>query len=403
MAQFKCTISDAGGKIISKTISALSREAAQKMLEKEGKIVVSLQESKQRKKWWEWGGSLSQKDILLIARRISDMTNRGFSVLDALHSIELQAQNPKLKEVVQHVKHQIELGNSLSDALAEYPQYFSNVYISLVKVGEESGNLPKVLSQLEKQERQMYQLKKKALAALIYPAIILTLMIVIGIGLVLFLIPFLRDIFAGFTAALPLPTRVLLATELFLRQYWWMLILGILGFAVSLKIFFSNPHFVRVWDKGFIKVPILGSYIKSYNSAQIIRTFSTLNKSEIPLVQSLEILATVPRNTSYRDIIRLVREDVNKGTIFSAAIEKHGHLFSPLVIESIKLGEQTGNLSDSMTYLAEVFEEDLKNNLTMLTKFIQPFLLVILGIMVTLFALAVIVPLQRIPTLMQQR
>lgn len=402
MAQFKYTINSPEGKVITKIITSATRESAQKMLEKDGSLIVSLKEIKQHKKWWEWSSSLRQKDIIMITKRIGDMTGHGFSVVDALRTIELQAHSPTLKKVVQDVKSQIEMGNSLSNALASYPRYFSNVFVSLVKVGEESGTLPKVLKYLEKQENQMYKLKKKAVSAMIYPAVIMSMMVIIGIGMVMFLIPFLRDIFSSFEADLPLPTRILMGTEEFIRTKGYLMLAGIVLSVISVKVAFRSKAVRRTWDKFLLHIPILGSVIKSYNAARIIRTFATLNKTGVPMIQSLDILKTVPKNTAYSGALHLVREDVNKGKIFSAAMEIHPKLFSPLVIESIKLGEDAGNLGDSMNYLAEVFEDEVKGQIKALTTFIQPFLLVLVGLMVAGFALSVIVPLQRIPSLIQQ-
>jgi len=401
--EFKASISDPKSNIVTKTITATSKEAAQKVLEKDGSLIISLKQITKKKKWYQWSSPLRQKDILMITKRIGDMTGHGFSVVDALRTIELQTHQPTLKEVVETLRHKVEMGNSLADALKTYPRYFSNVYVSLVAVGEKSGTLPKIFKYLEKQEKQLYELKKKALSAMAYPAVILSLMLVIGIGMVIFLIPFLRDIFDDFTAELPLPTRMLMGTEAFISSYWWILLIGIISTVTLTKLLFRSKSFVKAWHSLLLKIPFLGSLIKSYNAARIIRTFATLNRTGVPMLESLRILETVPNNQAYRISLQTIREDVDKGAIFSVAIEKHPKLYSPLVIESVKLGESTGNLSDSLHYLAEIFEQEVKETLTTLTKVIQPLLLILVGLMVAGFALSVIVPLQRIPTLMNNR
>jgi len=400
MTQFKYSISTAKGKVKSGIITAQNRSAAQKLLSKHGNLVVSLLESKHQKHWWQWSSSLGQKDILMITKRIGDMTKHNFSVIDALNTLELQSQNLTMKEVVQTLKHQIELGNTLSEALKSYPQYFSRVYISLIKVGEETGSLSKVMRYLEKQEKQIYRLKSKALGAMVYPAVIVGLMIVIAIGMILFLIPFLRDIFSGFQAALPLPTRILLGSEAFIKQYWWALLGGLAVISLSLKLLMRQQWFTSGLDALLIRIPFLKGLIKKYNSAQVIRTFSTLNKTGVPLLKSLEILSGVPSNEGYRNALSRVRADVDRGEIFSDALSKHPGFFSGLIIESVKLGEKSGNLSDSMEYLADIFEQEVKSDLNTLTKLIQPLLLVMVGVLVAGFALSIIVPLQRIPSLL---
>ncbi|MDZ4217095.1 MAG: type II secretion system F family protein, partial [Candidatus Gracilibacteria bacterium] len=397
MPLYQYSIRDPKGKIINQTVSAMSREAAQKMLEKNGSLIIALKEIKKTKHWWEWSSPLKQKDILLITKRVGDMTRHGFSIVSALKTIELQTQNTTLKRVTQDIKNQVELGNSFSDALATYPKYFSNVFISLVKVGEQSGTLPTVLKYVEKQERQIYTLKKKAIGAMIYPSIILSMMVLIGIGMIIFLIPFLKDIFSRFTNQLPLPTWVLMKSEEILRTYWYLFVGGGITVLGGTKLLMMQKAVIEFKDRVFIHLPVFGKLIKSYNSAQIIRTFSTLNKTGVPLIQSLKILETVPKNSNYRNALQQITAEVDRGNIFSSSIEKFPNLFSPLVIETVKLGEEAGNLGDSMYYLAEVFEEEVKGNLKALTTFIQPLLLILVGVMVAGFALSVIVPLQKIP------
>ncbi|MDP2691436.1 MAG: type II secretion system F family protein [bacterium] len=403
MPLYQYSIRDPKGKIINQTVSAMSREAAQKMLEKNGSLIIALKEIKKTKHWWEWSSPLKQKDILLITKRVGDMTRHGFSIVSALKTIELQTQNTTLKRVTQDIKNQVELGNSFSDALATYPKYFSNVFISLVKVGEQSGTLPTVLKYVEKQERQIYTLKKKAIGAMIYPSIILSMMVLIGIGMIIFLIPFLKDIFSRFTNQLPLPTRVLMKSEEILRTYWYLFVGGGITVLGGTKLLMMQKAVIEFKDRVFIHLPVFGKLIKSYNSAQIIRTFSTLNKTGVPLIQSLKILETVPKNSNYRNALQQITAEVDRGNIFSSSIEKFPNLFSPLVIETVKLGEEAGNLGDSMYYLAEVFEEEVKGNLKALTTFIQPLLLILVGVMVAGFALSVIVPLQKIPSMIQNR
>ncbi|MDP3975481.1 MAG: type II secretion system F family protein, partial [bacterium] len=358
MPQYSYLIADDQGKTKGGTLVAPSKEAAVKKAGKDGQV-VSLQELKTKRKWYEWSSGLRQKDIPLITKRIGDMTEHGFTVIDALKTIELQTQNQTLKDVVQDIKNKTEQGSTLADSLTNYPQYFSTVYTSIIKVGEESGTLSKSLKYLEKQEAQSYALKQKVVSAMTYPAIIVGLMIVIGVGMIIFLIPFLRTLFGKLKAELPLPTQILLGTEEFLRTYWWAILIAMILSFASLRLLFRKEGFRRFWDGLILHIPIFGSLAKSYNAAQIIRTFATLNQTSIPLIEALDILTTVPKNSQYRKALVQIRNDVEKGEIFSAATAKHPQLFSPLIIESIKLGENAGNLTDSLSYLAKLFEDDV--------------------------------------------
>lgn len=403
MAKFQYTIVDQKGNLTSGNLISSNRETAMRDLIAQSQKIVSLEEIVSNKKWWQMSfGHLGQKELILITRRISSMTKHGFSVIDSLRSIELQAQNPILKEVIEHIRSRVELGNTLADSLKEYPRYFSSVYVSIVRVGEESGKLAEVLQYLERQQTQIYELKKKAFAAMIYPLVIISLMIIIATGMILFLIPFLKDIFSSFSAELPLPTRIMMQTEPILKQYWWALLAGGLALYGAGKMLFKQSGFAAGWDKILMHIPLFGGIIKSFNVAQIIRTFATLNQSGVPITTSLEILTTVPNNSHYKAALEMVEKEVKKGSIFSAALGKHTKLFPPLVIESIKLGERTGNLTDSSVYLAELYEEEVKDALDTLTTLIQPLLMVLVGAMVAGFAISVILPLQRLPQLIQQ-
>jgi len=404
MAKFQYSIVDSKGSLSSGELVASDRETAMRDLISKSQKIVSLEELKSEKKWYQihLGSRLGQKELILITKRISTMTAHGFSVVDSLRSIELQAQNPVLKEIIEHVRSKVELGNSLCDALKEYPKYFSNVYTSIVHVGEETGKLSEVLQYLERQQTQSYELKRKAVSAMIYPAIIVIMMVLIATGMILFLIPFLRDIFSSFSAELPLATRVLMQSEPILRNYWWAILGGLLVLYGIGKFLFAQHSFKSSWDTTLLHLPLFGNIIKSYNVAQIIRTFATLNKSGVPMTQSLEILTSVPNNIIYKEAMESVEQEVKKGSIFSTAMGKYTNIFPPLVIESIKLGERTGNLTDSSSYLADLYEEDVKETLQTLTTLIQPLLMILVGMMVAGFALAVIMPLQRLPQLIQQ-
>lgn len=356
-----------------------------------------------KKPWWQWSSGLTQKDILLITKRIGDMTGHGFSVVDSLRTLELQAENQTLKEVATTLRSQVEMGNTLADSMTMYPRYFSNVYVNLVRVGEKSGTLSKSLHDLLDHQTQQYELKRNVLSALTYPAIILSLMVVIAIGMILFLIPFLKDMFASFSAELPLPTRILLKSEHILKTYWWIILLG-LGVLVSSIIFLLRQDKVRLLvDRMILHIPILGPLVRSYQVSQIIKTFATMQLNGIPIRESLQIVTAVPGNRVYRQAMESVVHDVERGSIFSDALSKFPKLFSPLVIESVKLGEKAGNLGDSLNSLAELFQDDVKASLKTLTTLIQPLLLILVGVMVAGFALSIIVPLQRLPSLMQKK
>ena len=405
MAKFQYSMVDGKGVISSGSLMSFNRETALRDLMRGGRKVISFDEVSNEKKWWEisLNTGLSQKEIILITKRIANMTEHGFSVMDSLRSIELQAQTPALKDVIEHVRGRVELGNSLADALKQYPKYFSSVYVSIVRVGEESGNLAKVLKYLEKQQTQSYELRRKAIGAMIYPAIIVSLMLIIAVGMIIFLIPFLKNIFSSFSTELPLATRILMNSEPFLKSYWWAITGGALVLYGIMRVLFSNPGFRIFWDRTLLRLPLLGGILQSYNVAQIVRTFATLNQSGVPMTESLNIMTSVPNNTCYKKAMESIKHDVDHGAIFSVSMGKHVDIFPPLVIESIKLGERTGNLTDSSTYLAELYEDEVKETLEILTTLIQPLLLVIVGVMVGTFAIAIIMPLQRLPQLIQHR
>jgi len=406
MAVFTYTALDGQGAIRNGEMGAESREEAIATLEQEFQRVISIKEQTTTKKWWQiaiGGKRLSQKDIILITKRMSTMIGHGFSVIDCLRSIELQTQDPKLKRIIGEIKSKVELGTNFSDTLKSYPESFSTAYISIVKVGEESGKLSEVLGYLVRQETQLYELKKKAISAMIYPSVIIGLMVTIAIGMIIFLIPFLNDIFGSFDADLPAATVMLMKAEPILRSYWWALLAGLIGMYFCFSYLKALPNIKIYLDQIIIKLPFFGKLFRQYNIARITRTFATLNVSGVPMGQSLDILTTVPNNIVYKRALEVVRENVDKGMIFSEALSKYESIFSLLVIESIRLGEKTGNLNDSSVYLAELYEEELKDSLGTITTLIQPLLLVLVGVMVAGFALAVITPLQKLPQMIQQQ
>lgn len=330
---------------------------------------------------------------IFFTHNLQVMVRAGLSLATALKTLAEQTSNKAFRIILEDVSIYVSRGIALSDALAHHPKVFSDLFVNMVRAGEKSGKLEEVLEQLTIQIRKSNSLISKVRGALTYPIIVIVAMVGIGIAMMTFVIPKITAVFVESNAVLPLPTRVLIATSDFMVTNGIWIGIGFVIFIILFIRFIHTKKGKKMWHTFLLKLPVFSPILKKVNLAKFARTFSSLLKTDIPIVQAFHITATTMGNVCYRDVVETTAERVKKGVTVSTVIKEYPKLFSPLMAQMIAVGEETGTLDNILEELALFYEEDVDNTMSNLTTIIEPILMIILGLGVGAMAIAIIMPM----------
>jgi len=333
---------------------------------------------------------------VMMTRNLGSMLTAGLTVTRALSVIERQTKNLKLKNVVKQIGAKINKGDSFFVSLQDFPEVFSDLYVAMIRAGEESGNLAESLQTLAIQMEKSSTIKKKIKGAMIYPAIVITVMFVIGILMMIFVMPTITDLFKGMNKDLPATTQALISTSDFLVNHTFLALLGIIS-VISGFIYFLRTKIGKYTTSWLVpKLPVIGTLAKETNSARTARTLSSLLNSGVDVIQALEITEEVVQNIFYKRILRTARNRVEKGTALSESFIERPDLYPILVGEMILVGEETGQIAGMLKELAIFYETEVERKTKDLSTIIEPLLMVVIGAGVGFFAMALIGPIYSI-------
>ncbi len=404
MAIFTYQGEDNEGKKVTETVTAEDRYAVYDIARTNGHTISSIEEQS--------GFSfknlinmeainykmarVKQDELVMVTRNLGSMLVAGLTVIRALSVIERQSSNAKLKGVIKKISARLNKGDQFNEALKEFPEVFSDLYIAMVRAGEESGNLAESLQTLAVQMERASTLKKKIKGAMMYPSIVLTVMLIIGVLMMIFVMPQITVVFKGMGKDLPAMTRVLINTSDFMVNYTVFTIGGLLGFFIGMGYLLrSKPG--KIGTSWLVpKLPVIGTLAKEMNSARTARTLSSLLNSGVDVIQSLEITEEVVQNVFYKKILRDARARVEKGSALSDAFIERSDLYPILVGEMILVGEETGQIAGMLGELAIFYETEVERKTKDLSTIIEPLLMVVIGGGVGFFALALISPIYSI-------
>ncbi|HMA78572.1 MAG TPA: type II secretion system F family protein [Candidatus Paceibacterota bacterium] len=404
MATFTYTGTDRDGKRVTETVSADDRFSVYDIARESGHTVDEVRDAKR----FSAGSFLNMErinaflsrikadELVMMTRNLSSMLIAGLPLSRALSVIERQSSNPKLKAVIADVSDQIERGSGLHEALGRYPKVFSDLYVSMVRAGEEGGTLAEALSTLAVQMERSSTLKKKIKGAMIYPSIVMVIMLSIGVLMMIYVMPSITSTFVDLEVELPATTQALIATSDFMVANTLVVLLGLIaaiaGFIYGLRTYYGKMIFHWI----IIRLPVIGNMVKEANSAQMARTLSSLLHSGVDVILALSITEDVIQNVYYKPIIKEAATRVEKGTALSETFIEHSKLYPVLVGEMILVGEETGEISQMLEQLATFYENEVEQKTKDLSTIIEPILMVVIGGTVGFFALAMIAPIYSI-------
>ncbi len=338
--------------------------------------------------------TLFQKMLFLDHLRI--MIKGGLSIIEALGVLERETANKKLKEAIVEIKKNVEQGEPLSTALSKHPKIFSKMYVRMIEAGETAGQLESSLEQAVIQMKKAYELTSAIKGAMIYPGVILTAMLGIGIMMITVVLPQLTSLFKEMNAELPLATRILITiSDIASQPVYLFLIIACIGgctggFILLLK---RVPSFRASFHAFTLHLPIAGNIIKQINLARFSLTLSSLLKSTIPVVDAVNITADTCSNVQYQIALHEGSETIKRGSPLSEILQKYDTLFPPMVVEMVLVGEQSGDVESLLTELANFYNDEVNKTMKNFTTIIEPVIIITIGIAVAGMAVAVIMPM----------
>ncbi len=340
----------------------------------------------------------SRKDILHFTSQLAVMVRAGISLQDALEGIGEQCDNEKFRAVLHDLRIRIEEGNSFSQALAEHPQVFTNLYVNMVAAAEVSGSLSDMLQKLAEYLDQEAETRSQVRGALVYPVIIAVMAISVTVFLLVFVLPRFTRIFMGKEHLLPTPTIVLMATSGFLRT-WWYLLIPALGAAFWGLHYFVGTTTGRLWwDRAKLKLPLICTLCRSLYITRSLHTMGVLTRAGVPILNTLSITAHISGNVLYKDMWLGVYEEVRQGKKIAVSLNRY-KLMPSSVVQMIRSGEDSGNMAEVLKDISGFYARELKNVIKAVTSMIEPLMIVVMGVMVGFIAMSIILPIFKMSNL----
>ncbi len=395
MITYQYVARDRMGKAIKGALEAPGIDVARVRLGEMGYIPVKLEEGKAKSKSLSMDflkPRVTDKDLIVFNRQLATLFSAGIPLLRAIQGLTEQMKNKTFKAILIDIASEIQAGSSFSDALAKHPKVFSGVYISMIRAGEASGTLDDILMRLASLAEHAAETKAKIKAATRNPKIIVGAMCVAVVILMKFVVPNFMDIFTQVKLDLPLATRILiLANELF-STYWYVVLGGVVCLFVVFKVYTKTYRGRRQLDLLKLRVPIFGPIFLKISMSVFTRTMSTLNRSGLPILDNLKICSDVVENTQISDVIVKLREGVRQGEGVAVTMKKSS-FFTPMVIQMMSAGEESGELDNMLVKVSEYYDMEVDYAIKNIASLIEPILLAFLAAAVLFLMLAVFLPM----------
>jgi type IV pilus assembly protein PilC len=397
--QFDYTVINTEGKREKGRAYAADTFTLSALLKKEGKTLVSAEEVKKgvfsSMKNIALFQRISMDEKIMFAHNLAAMTRAGLSLSRTLSILERQSTNARFKNVMNALSETIKKGGTLADAMREFPTEFSPLFVSMVHAGEESGGLADSLEVVGVQMKKNNELIKKVKGAMIYPSIVIGVMVLVGIVMIIKVVPTLTATFVELDVELPAATKILIGVSDAMRNHFLLVVLGFVFCALLVVYAMRTKRGRQMRDMLLLRIPVIGGLVQEFNAARTARTLSSLLSSGVDIVQSLAITRDVIQHTQFKDVVGHASERIQKGVQLSVLFseEKAGKLYPILFSEMIAVGEETGKVSDMLEEVAQYYEGEVEAATKNMSTIVEPILMLIVGVVVGFFALAMITPM----------
>lgn len=395
---------DRSGTSMSGEIAGDSKAAVAAQLRLRGLTVVDVDKKQQAptvEEILDRYRRLKTRDITVLARQLATMVASGLSLLRSLYVLEEQTDVPRLKRIVVGVRGDVEAGLSLSQSLAKHPAAFNDLFVSMVRAGEEGGNLEEVLERVAIQLEKDDNLRRTVRAAMVYPLLIAGFAVAVLIGMVLFLIPIFANMYKDLGGELPGLTQFMIGVSNAMRSYWYAFFLTPMGLVWLFRKWKRSDRGAYMWDSFKLRFPFkIGGIVRKIAVARFSRTLGTLTASGVPILHALEITARTAGNRVVSDPMSGVIERVKEGQPLAAPLVKSG-VFPVMVTQMISVGEETGALDKMLHKLADFYDDEVAAMLKALTSILEPVMMILVGVIVGVVVISMYMPLFKIYELVQ--
>ncbi len=382
------------GKMTEGSREAVDSPTLARTLKEEGIVLISAHEKRKGPK----GFSLSFRTFkmtekIAFARNVGSMLDAGLSLSRALEVIARQTKNTKTKAIIVDINEKVKAGSSLSIAMESHPKIFNSLFTSMVRAGEESGNLAESFANVSGQLEKNYQLMKKVKGAMVYPSVIIFAMGVVGFFMMTYIVPTLSKTFREIGVDLPVSTQIIIGISDFLRNET-ILFFGVLGaIAFLFVLLVKSKAGKRILDVLVVKAPLFGQMSKEINSARTARTLSSLLKAGVPYLQAIQITKGIVSNHIFKDILDKAEKKVETGDKISQVFTDNEKYYPAFVGEMVAVGEETGDLSSMLLKVAEFYENEVDQKTKNMSTIVEPLLMLFVGVGVGFFAISMISPM----------
>lgn len=399
MPVFSYTAKDLKGEYHRGEVETVDQYHAANLLRRKKLILISLKPKLETERhfWEKIYSRVSFAEVVMMTRQLATMVQAGLILSEAVDILEEQQDKGKLKKVLREISADVKSGMDFAGALDKHPDVFPPLYSKLVRAGQTSGKLDTILLDLATNLEKEQAFKSKVRGAMIYPAIVISMMGGVGMIMVFFVMPKLMGMYKESGLELPLPTKIMLGLSTLMISYWWAVILLIVFTVINFRRFIKTPQGRSILDQFILKAPVLGKVTEQVILTNFTRTFGLLIASGIPILESIKVVGDITDNKVYRDNLEIAYKGVERGLSFSSQLLGL-NIFPRIVGQMIRVGEETGKLDEIMLKLADYFEAESDNSLKNITTLIEPLILIILGLGVAVLVISVIMPIYQLTT-----
>jgi type IV pilus assembly protein PilC len=376
------------------TLTADTRQAASQMLQQKGLIADKLVEKKGRMAGPKLNKRVKTTELLVFTRQLSTIVSAGLPLMQGLDILADQTEDPNFGAIIDAIAQDVESGETFSDALRKYPRAFPDLYVSMVRSGEASGDLDGVLLQLADYLEASEELKRRIKSAMTYPVVAFGMIILIASGLIIFVVPQFATIFEQMGGTLPAPTRILIAISNFLRSWYAIPSMILAGVAITfaLKTYGKTETGKYNIDKARLRIPVFGMLARKVAISRFTRTLSTLTRSGVNILQALEITERTAGNEVFARAVREAADSVRNGDTLADPLMR-SEVFPSMVTRMIGVGEKTGALEIMLAKISDFYDAEVKALVDSLTSLIEPILIGLMGVVVGGIVIALFMPI----------
>jgi type IV pilus assembly protein PilC len=341
------------------------------------------------------GPGIKTKELVVFTRQFATMIDAGLPLVQCLDILASQQDNQEFQRVINEVKASVEGGSTFADALKKHPKVFDSLFVNLIAAGEVGGILDTILNRLANFMEKAQKLKSKIKSALTYPLAVIVIATLVVTGLLVWVVPVFEDMFEGFGQALPAPTQLVVGMSNFLRDYWYVLIGGIVGIFITIRQVRRTEGGKKFIDGVLLRVPVFGDLLRKTAVARFTRTLGTMMSSGVPILEALEIVAKTAGNVVVEDAIMKARKSLSEGKTLADPLAET-KVFPPMVTQMIMVGESTGAMDTMLSKIADFYEDEVDVAVEALTSLIEPMLMAFLGVVVGGLVIALYLPIFQI-------